>query len=536
MRKAWNLLAFILLTISASFAAQPPLSVDEAQGLLDQYELQLEELEAGISAYQTELSGLAEKAKARDRKFIIKSETKGIASINRTAARGVPRLYIYNKLSFQPRKDNNSLTVGLFLQNDVGINDWDTIDQSGSSLNLNALWGAQKLNLTVGSFYTSDSPLILGRAVRAKDFWPETRHSFSGFQAAAAFPNLNLRGFFTRIKAGGGADFDRYAIFSRMETKLGGLKSDFVLLRLFDDTASAAVAAPALSSTTLSYQFDTRSLSGKRAIDVQGETNLAWVDGDSQGGPDGSLTYAARAEGQVRLKLPLRYSYYIISRDYPVTYSAVRSIEPDYCYQYEENPWLPDYISNLQRLAVETGSIVLPAGTLALNLDWAGELEPAVQSRKTFGYCGGELYRYLSGSIPYLEGARLQLKGGQYWTRRPEPEEISVRQNLAELSLTQTIGDTILIGGYQQLHLSGRLPEQVLGERIRKPFAEFHWSLGASNWTWRGEFSRGSVKKDYHRLTATFPIGSGSAVSCRFEETNGDEDKTDLLVEYRSQF
>ncbi|HOB22950.1 MAG TPA: hypothetical protein PKI30_08870, partial [Bacillota bacterium] len=68
------------------------------------------------------------------------------------------------------------------------------------------------------------------------------------------------------------------------------------------------------------------------------------------------------------------------------------------------------------------------------------------------------------------------------------------------------------------------------------PFAELHWSLGSSNWTWRGEFFRGDVNKNYQKITARFPVGSASYIRCRFEDTRGDERLTEMLVEYRSQF
>ena len=61
---------------------------------------------------------------------------------------------------------------------------------------------------------------------------------------------------------------------------------------------------------------------------------------------------------------------------------------------------------------------------------------------------------------------------------------------MGEVSLTQTIGDTVIIGGYQQLILSGELSGQKLQEKINKPFAELHWSLGPATGLERGIFPR----------------------------------------------
>lgn len=536
MRKIWTW-ALVLWAACMPIVAEESLSAGEARELLKQYQLQLEELESGISAYREELGSISEQAKARSNQYTVRSsETMGIVRLTRIDDQGVPRLYMFNKMEFISRKDNANLQVGLFIQNDLGMGDWDTMESSGRSLSLNTLWRGQRLNLTVGSFYTSDTPLVIGKAVRAKELWPETRRSFQGVRFNASFPGLNLQGFFSRVGRGGGEEFDRYAIFSKMDTQLGGLKSSFSLFRWFDDIASAPASGPALSTTLLSYQFDTRSLPGTRFMDVQGETNLAWVDHDSLRGPDSTLEFAARLIGQLRTRVPLRYNYYFVSYDYPATYSAVHSVEEDYYYQYEEDPWLPDYITNHQRLYVEAGGFATPLGTMMLDFDLVGEIEPALDSRKTFGYYGGKLSRYLNVPIDYLYGSRLQLAGGQYWTDRAGAKPIDVKQNMGEVSLTQTIGDTVIIGGYQQLILSGELSGQKLQEKINKPFAELHWSLGSSNWTWRGEFFRGDVNKNYQKITARFPVGSASYIRCRFEDTRGDERLTEMLVEYRSQF
>lgn len=539
MRKRWKCLVLILLVVAVpSLAQENPLTAFEAKEKLTHYWEQLAELEQGIDQHLGEMNSLFEQARTRNSKYSLKSETQGIVRVTRTDGYGIPRLYIYNKLMFRLQLENSNMQVTIFLQNDLGSGEWDTFDTSDYWVAASALWGKQKLDLTIGSFYSSNSPLTLGRAVRKKDLWPETRYSFRGIQAASSFPNLSGRVFFSRLKAGGGESYDRYAIFNRWDTSIGGLKSGFTFFRVFDDLASAQAQEPAYSSTTVGYHFDNRSLPFARLMEAQGEAIFAFQDRDAKSGPDPTVEYAARIEGVLKTKLPLYYNYYAISSEYPVDFSAVHTIDPDYLYRFEDNPWQPDYITNLQRLSLTTGTIpVLGLGNLAMEFNVAGEVEPKRSyARKTFGYTGGRFYRYVTVPFPFVEGARLELAGGQYWTRRPGRDMIDIAENLGELSLTQAMGDTIIIAGYQQLNLKGEAKGQEFSEKIQKPFAEIHWGLGSSNWTWRTEFFRGDQNKNYSKLTARFPVGAGGSISCRYEENCGDEDNSNLLIEYNSSF
>ena len=80
--------------------------------MLKQYQLQLEELESGISAYREELGSISEQAKARSNQYTVRSsETMGIVRLTRIDDQGVPRLYMFNKMEFISRKDNANLQL-----------------------------------------------------------------------------------------------------------------------------------------------------------------------------------------------------------------------------------------------------------------------------------------------------------------------------------------------------------------------------------------------------------------------------------------
>ena len=62
-------LGFIPLGSVHAHCAEESLSAGEARELLKQYQLQLEELESGISAYREELGSISEQAKARSNQY-----------------------------------------------------------------------------------------------------------------------------------------------------------------------------------------------------------------------------------------------------------------------------------------------------------------------------------------------------------------------------------------------------------------------------------------------------------------------------------
>ena len=112
MRKIWTW-ALVLWAACMPIVAEESLSAGEARELLKQYQLQLEELESGISAYREELGSISEQAKARSNQYTVRSsETMGIVRLTRIDDQGVPRLYMFNKMEFISRKDNANLQVG----------------------------------------------------------------------------------------------------------------------------------------------------------------------------------------------------------------------------------------------------------------------------------------------------------------------------------------------------------------------------------------------------------------------------------------
>ena len=363
------------------------------EGNLELLNQLLTEFQAELAASKIRLEDLRQRlalsktmVQTRRNKINPWSEARGIVSIT-PGNGGSPR--VFNAVRIRPLSldGNTRLSFMLYMQNALGsTSDTLTVYHDEFTLSTRFNWGNQPINLTMGNFYLATTPFTIYRAFRQDDVQrnPGSLSTVSGCrQTCLALITRALN----RIADGNGSSFDRYLLYSSVTApQLGG--TTLALLRTWDDLASSSRTSGALSSTTVGLSFSKQGSIWRSHYNISGEGNVCFLDQDVYDTAVATTEFAARLGGRLQLLVPLNFTYYAISDLYPTDRTAIQTIGEDFVYLYEENPWEPYYIQNVQRLELTTG---LQLGKYwQVNAKWnqAKELYPKGDSPKTFGYAG----------------------------------------------------------------------------------------------------------------------------------------------------
>jgi hypothetical protein len=356
---------------------------------------------------------------------------------------------------------------------------------------------------------------------------------------------LNWQSFLSRTADGNGSGFDRYLCFSSVAIPQKDGEAKLNLLRTWDDLASSGRTQGALSSTTVGLSFLRRGGLWGKSYNISGEGNLNFLEQDVYDTAVATTEFAARLAGRINFALPIDFTYYAISDQYPRGITAIQSIGADFVYQYEENPWEPYYIANVQRLELTTGNLKL-GKYLELKGKWdrAKELFPTGDSPKSFGYLGAELVGNIEKFLPasWARNQKLHFTVGEYKTYRREDADL--RQQVRSVSFSQKVLNNLdLALGYEEYGLTGRQNASRRSELAEVPFAELTWRpFSGSTLTWlvqpRREKSGEAVEeilKQKVRLSSSIGPSTWLKVGVDLAKTAAQQTQS-INIEYRSGF
>lgn len=520
------------------------------EGNLELLNQLLTEFQAELAASKIRLEDLRQRlalsktmVQTRRNKINPWSEARGIVSIT-PGNGGSPR--VFNAVRIRPLSldGNTRLSFMLYMQNALGsTSDTLTVYHDEFTLSTRFNWGNQPINLTMGNFYLATTPFTIYRAFRQDDLQRESRQSLNGIRVQTNVFGLNYQGFLNRIADGNGSSFDRYLLYSSVTApQLGG--TTLALLRTWDDLASSSRTSGALSSTTVGLSFSKQGSIWRSDYNISGEGNLCFLDQDVYDTVVATTEFAARLGGRLQLLVPLNFTYYAISDLYPTDRTAIQTIGEDFVYLYEENPWEPYYIQNVQRLELTTG---LQLGKYwQVNAKWnqAKELYPKGDSPKTFGYAGGELITDLGKFLPasWQRNQKLNISFGTYNTFRHQ--ETDLKQEIRSVSFSQQVLNNLdLAVGYEEYNLTGFLSGTSRAELSEVPFIELTLRpFSGSNLTWliqpRREWS-GKDSEDVlrQRVRLQSTIGPSTRLELRYDSTRTSTGETqNITINYRSGF
>jgi hypothetical protein len=392
----------------------------------------------------------------------------------------------------------------------------------------------------MGRFWFKNTYFTIARAPREDDTWNETRCSWDGILLSARPWGLNWRGFLVRNVDGNGSKYDRYTLFSSMNSPIRGGEISLTFMKVFDDTKTAASGA-AYESSTVGLSFRYRGQLLGRSLEANGESNVNRLDQDRNGGPFPSWEYAVRAEGKLWLKVPLKFNYYSISRDYPLANTAIQPLSSSFIWQYEENPYIPYYLSNLHYFELATVPIQLGEwGNWTVTGAYAKENTPTGKVEKRFSHgklnCTANLGALLSA--PLAKSAKMTGELDIYNTAARG--ELAVRQNVGRVSLIAQILPNVNIElGYQQFYLQDLLSDQP-PQLQSVPFAigSFNVFNSIFNWKYYPLFSQNSPVAHRHKLEWRTPVGPSTSLRLTYELSRSESvnQTQQLAVEYWSGF
>ena len=515
--------------------------LDKSSALPEQVletQAQMRKVDLDLARLQRDLNQLKNNKTTIKSKLGLSSETRFYSTL--TPGNGAaPRLY--SALRFNtPLAGRTNLYSELFLQAGPAST-YNSYYLAPLSVTTNFTGrSGQDYRLQMGRFWIDNTYFTIRRAWREDDTWYEPRYTYDGILLSSRPFGLNWRGFLVRNTDGNGSRYDRYTIFSSAAAPIDRGEIRVTLLRVFDDTKTAASGA-AYESGTVGLAFKYRGDFGGTGFQVSGETNINRLDQDKNGGPLPSWEYALRADGELKLKVPLKFNYYNISRDYPTANTAIQPLPAGFIWQYEENPWQPYYLSNLHYLELSTVPIQLGKwGNWTATGVYAKENTPTGKVAKSFSQgklsYAANLDSFLSA--PLAKGVKLTGELRLYNTLAPG--ELDVRQNVGLVSLArQVLPDVNLELGYQQFYLKDGLKEQQ-AQLQRVPFAigNFRVFNSTLRWKYYPLFSQDAPVTHRHKLEWKTPVGPSTSLRLVFELSSSKKvNQTQrLAVEYWSGF
>lgn len=513
--------------------AYPADSIFRFQSQMREIDLELERLQRNLD--------LLKQNRTLKSKLGISSETRFYSTM--TPGNGAtPR--VYSKLMFRPPVEGNTVVYSaLYLQSGPGSTVYNSQYLSPLRLSTRFNWNNNIYELTTGRLIVGNTHFTISRPYRLESTWRETRHYYNGVQLSSRILGFNWTGFIAREVDGNGSRYDRYTLFSSAVSPVKGGEIGLTLLKVFDDMSSAPpVTGGVYDSTTVGLSFRYRGALMGTNFEVSGEGNINRLDEDKTCGPFASTEYALRATGKVSLKLPLEFLYYDISRDYPITNTAIQPLSSDFIWMYEENPWYPYYLSNLKYLQLSTTPLALGNwGSLAASGTYARENTATGQNVKTFKLGNCELTADLARlvSFPLAQGTKISAE--LYFYNTFSAGTIDLWQKIGRLGvLRPVLPNASLELGYEHIHFNGKNQDISYDQLQYVPFAIGNFLIGRSTLEWKYYpiFQSTAPVEHRHKLEWKSSIGPYTSLRLVYELTRSEQLNRNerLAVEYWSGF
>jgi hypothetical protein len=446
------------------------------------------------------------------------------------------------RLAYSPDSSSNTVMM-LYLRNGLGGTTAGDIANAGGtdfSLRTRLAWERQSLNLTLGNFYFRATPFTIQNAYRAEDHTSETRKNFNGIRFDGRLLQMPYVGIISPLRSGGGIGFDRYLYYQRVQTRLKNAGLTLSYLRVFDDNSQPS-ASRAYDSKILSSLVNFDGMLLGNWCSIISELCLSSKDNDLLRGPiakAGSAFRLSANTSDLRFKstrVPVHFSSYRITKDYPTDYNTVRQLPDDYLYQEEENPRIPDYLANAGQLQFRFGPVRKIVGSLAtstdFNLVYTRELEPVAEARKTFGFLG------VSSTIDLDLQSALELSCGSYLTARPN--SLRYRQDIYDCKLRRSFTGLTAAVGYKVANSRHQTPSFDNRQSLVTPYLELNVKTGAG--TVELKLARKSIDDLgrhssgwKHEIQYDGRISSGVRLSLDYtDDVTGNSHKRDIYFSYR---
>lgn len=225
--------------------------------------------------------------------------------------------------------------------------------------------------VTVGRFEEKYSPFILHNITTLGDeMWG--RKVYNGLKLETSLLNLDVSGFISRTRRASSTTNDGY--HGGLRIRLPWEKPTSVNLTLFSDFTDPGSGSEKLAVKKVAFfGLDVKTTAEIASSQMQIEADLAtsFLQEDTRGGftPQRQFAGLLQVETMVKMPnfspkgyqwLPLAGKVQYISPHYPTGYGAIRDLEADFIYRYEEKPYSPDCPRNTWLLELTTGTI-LPA-------------------------------------------------------------------------------------------------------------------------------------------------------------------------------
>ena len=517
---------------------------------LTQFASQLSVMDSTLAGLGGKLENSREALRQRKAQQNIYSEVRG--NLEWTPGNGgAPR--IYNAIRFRPQLDTNTqLGIMLYMRNGLGTDEYDqlTVFADEFWLSTKIKWQNQSYDLLLGNYFVACTPFTIYRNYRLEDTHKESRISLNGLRGSGKILGLDWLGFLARTTDGkNGTAFDRFLLYNYASTHIEGGEVGLGLMRVFDDLGASNLTKGAYSSSTLSLTGNYRNQLLGAGYNLRGEANLNRLDHDITQGPWPSTNYAVRLSCLLDLPIPLNMGYWAVSEHYPTTNTAIETIDADYIYQYEENPYELFYLSNYQHLELSLPRIPLCKwGHLTGNVNWNQELK-AQTIQKQFGHLGLTHIVEPASVVPLamLQGLTLQTELGTYRTQRGEDFSFKQDRSIFSVSFPQTRGVSLTLG-YEWLFLDGTGGGQGRQQRTDNPFLLAAWApLSGTSVLWRYEprtLLENKVataapmlsERSRHKVELKSNIAPFTSLTVRYEQIAAEKTSSNLYLDYRTGF
>ena len=515
-----------------------PAAITDSNAQLFELETRLQNINREIEKLQTDFSQIKSNRTIKS-KLGLSSETR-LNSTFTPGNGGSPVLYSSLRFNNQIAGRTN-LYSELYLQFRPGTYGSETYYMSPLSITTNFDWKGQPYRLQLGRFWIANTPFTIQRPWRQDDTWHESRYTYDGVFISSRLFGLNWRGFGARSVDGNGTKYDRYTLFSSASSSIAGGEIGITFLRVFDDTKTAEITSTAYDSSTVGLWLKYKGKIFGKNFELDGEGNINRLDQDKNGGPFPSWEYALRVDGKFA---PLEVNYYSISRDYPITNTAIQPLSADFIWQYEENPWNPYYLSNLSYLGLSTVPVQLGNwGSFTLGGGYARENTPTAGEAKKFrlGDMGLTVNLDKLVAFPKVQGTKFKIELLHYNTFLAD--DVNLTQNVGTVSIARPVLPNLSLElGYQQFSFKGHSYEEQYAQLHHVPFAIFNISISKSTLEWKyyplfPAENQGQIEQR-HKAEWKTPIGPYTSLRLVYELNRSGRvtNSQRLVVQYSSGF